>query len=574
VYNIAQLNIELPDGRVITEPHHEWARHHIRWRWLMDSYEGGEAYRTAVYSYDVRGYPVHNLIRHKREYPDPRQFPANGSLAYDRPKGTDQYAAAGDNDDYQLRLARTPVPTYVSEVMETHLSEIFSKEIDRESKSKLIEDWWRNVDGRGTKIDDFMADTIAPFLLVLGQLDLYCDHPKAPDGEVISTRADVARLNLDGVIASYILPDNMLWWTLNNDGTYLECLVQEHRDKPLTKRDSRQVRDNDALECVYRYWSSTEWRLYDKDSNFLESQSHPFGRVPIARVFDRRRPRTKNVGLPRYETVAELQREFYNRDSELILSDTLQAHPLIQGPEDYVQSDGTMPIGPGWLLPMKKDAGSGSYTGFEIIEFPKGGAESIRENLDRLRDRIDREAMLTKPAGAAGTSANTVAQSGISKQLDQKGGNKLLAKIAAVLESTEEALVKLALLVAGDGTIDEAAIESTTISYPREFDLVTSGELSNDLIQFQAILSQSGDIPETEHELLCRLVRLMLPGLPDDDYTEFDSEIEDFLATKVKEKQQMAEMGALPISLNPRGMIDERQQPNQPATASGEPATS
>ena len=35
----------------------------------------------------------------------------------------------------------------------------------------------------------------------------------------------------------------------------------------------------------------------------------------------RRRPRCRNIGLPRYEAIGELQREYYNRDSELILSD-------------------------------------------------------------------------------------------------------------------------------------------------------------------------------------------------------------------------------------------------------------
>ena len=87
---------------------------------------------------------------------------------------------------------------------------------------------------------------------------------------------------------------------------------------------------------------------------------HPFGRVPIVRLFDRRRPRCRNVGLPRYESIAEIQREFYNRDSELILSDTTQAHPLLQGPEDYVQADGTVPIGPNWLLPKKKNSAGAS----------------------------------------------------------------------------------------------------------------------------------------------------------------------------------------------------------------------
>ena len=64
---------------------------------------------------------------------------------------------------------------------------------------------------------------------------------------------------------------------------------------------------------------------------------HNFGRVPIVRLIDLKKHRTRNVGKSRYEAIAEYQREFYNRDSELILSDTLQAHPFLSGPGRLLQ---------------------------------------------------------------------------------------------------------------------------------------------------------------------------------------------------------------------------------------------
>src|SRR4051795_10593373 len=59
---------------IISRRHPEWREHHLRWRWMLDSLEGGERYRQAVYGYDHRGLPVRNLIRHKREYPDLREL--------------------------------------------------------------------------------------------------------------------------------------------------------------------------------------------------------------------------------------------------------------------------------------------------------------------------------------------------------------------------------------------------------------------------------------------------------------------------------------------------------------------
>jgi hypothetical protein len=500
--------------KIIDRRHPEWRLHHVRWRWLLDSWEGGEAYRQAVYGYDVRGIPVRNLIRHKREYPDPRD--ASFSLYTGRPAGTDPYVAAAD-DDYELRLARTPVPTFVAEAVEVHLARIYAREVVREGP-KALRDWWSDVDGLGTPIDQWMADTIAPLLLVLGQLDLCFDHPPVPDGETIETRADEIRLRLGSCVASYILPENMLWWQLDRQGRYVECLVGEPQEDGTT---------------FYRHWTSSGSTLYDAKGNLVRQTPHRFGRVPIVRVFDRKRPRCRNIGLPRYESIAELQREFYNRDSELILSDTTQAHPLLQGPEDYVQPDGTVPIGPSWLLPKKKNAqgSSATYEAFEVLEFPKGGADSLRSNKADLRDSVDRAAMLVKPAGAAGSGGSVVSQSGLSKRLDHAAGNDLLSKIAAMLGRAERQAAALAMVVISDGQIDQdpTPLADIRVDYPREFDLDTAEELAAATAKFQQILAAAGHAPRTEGRLLRRLVRLMLPGADDRDYEALDAEISAYL---------------------------------------------
>lgn len=512
--------IALPDGRRIDHPHPEWAAHHLRWRWLLDSWEGGEAYRTAVYGYDPRGMPVRNLVRHKREYPssfDP------GASTSGRPFGTDQAHQATD-DDYELRRARAPVPMFVAEAAETHLSRIFSREVQREGPPKLAA-WWRDVDGQGSTIDDWMVGTVAPLLLVLGQLDIIIDHPPRAGDEEVRTRADELRMGLDGCVASHILPENLVWWRLDRRGRYAECLIREVHDEG---------------GAAWRYWNAESWTLYDPSGKVAAGPvPHPFGRVPIIRLFDRKRPRCENVGMPRYESIAEIQREYYNRDSELILSDTTQAHPLLQGPEDYVKADGAVPIGPNWLLPKKRNSqgGSVSYEGFDVVEFPKDGAESIRWNKADLRDAADRAALLLKPAGAAGTNGSTVSQSGVSKRLDQAAGNDLLGKIAGALGRAERKVADLALLVMGDGRVSAEDRESVRIQYPTSFDLFTGSELAETVGRFQSVLTAAGNAPKTESELLGKLVRLMLPGLDDERYREFDAEIDGHLGLSPDETE-------------------------------------
>ncbi len=215
--------------------------------------------------------------------------------------------------------------------------------------------------------------------------------------------------------------------------------------------------------------------------------------MPIVRVFDRRKPRCRNIGQSRYEGIAERQREYYNRDSELILSDTTQAHPLLQGPEDFVQADGTIPIGPSWLLPKKKNTqgGSATYEGFDVVDFPKEGAESIRRNKADLRDDVDRDSALVRPTGRDGA-----AQSGLAKMLDHSDGNNRLAKIAKVLARVEQAAAELALTVLGDGPPDPADLSAIAIAYPTDFDLFTATDVAAAAADFQALSPAPGPCPK------------------------------------------------------------------------------
>jgi len=572
------------DGKIIVERRHvDWLEHQIRWRWLLDSYEGGDRYRNAVYGPDRRGLPTRNLFRHKREYPDPQQFPqvyqgfagflgmANsqtqdtGYGPYPGMIGADPAATAQD-DDYELRRSRTPVPEFVAEAVEIHLSKVYDQEVSRDGPDDLKE-WWDDVDGKGTPIDDWMCQTLAPLLLVLGCIDVCLDHPAAPPGEAINTRADELRLGLDKCVAAYILPENMVWWRLDAAGRYLECLVREYQnpaDRVDTDKNGNAINPNDAGNLGeawrrnyvrYRLWSATESILFNYDgSEILDRVAHPYGRVPIVRLIDQPKHRTPHVGKSRYEAIAEYQREYYNRDSELILSDTLQAHPFLSGPEDFCKADNTLSVGPGYLLPKKKNPENGTYTGFDYVSPPKDPAESLRKNKSDLVEMKDRRACLTKPAGAAGAGASTVSQSGVSKQLDAQSGNKLLTSIAKSLARAERFLGEYALLVLG-GPASKSEIrnpksetEEIRVVYPARFELFSASELIDGGTKLQVMIEAAGEAPKVESMLIRSIVRQLVLGLTDDEYSALDSEIDTVLETKARIKEEHREMGDAGIS--------------------------
>ncbi len=582
-YSAAQVvapEDEIDGETVIRRRHIDFLQHQIRWRWLLDSYEGGDRYRNAVYGPDRKGLPCRNLFRHRREYPDPQQFPVVyggfvGGLAatsgetqnlgfgpYPGMLGADSAATAQD-DDYELRRARTPVPEFVAEAVEIHLSKVYDQEVTRDGPADLVE-WWKDVDGRGTPIDDWMRETIAPLLLVLGCLDVCLDFPAVPPGEIIRTRADEIRLGLDKCVAAYILPENMVWWRCDKAGRYVECLVREYQDpsdridvdsrgEPLDCEGRGEISEAWRKNYVrFRYWKSDESILFSYDGEILERLPHSFGRVPIVRLIDLKKHRTPSIGKSRYEAIAELQREYYNRDSELILSDTLQAHPLLSGPEDYCKADNTLSIGPGYVLPKKKNSESGAYEGWEYTSPPKDPAASLRTNKQDLIDMKDRRACLTKPAGSAAGSGGgqggwTVAQSGVSKQLDAAAGHKLLASIAKSLARAERFIAEYALLVLRRQPVTASERETIRVIYPARFELFSASELIDGLTRMQQSFKQAGTAPQTEGLGYKSIIRQLLLGLPDEEYAALDHEIDSILATKSKDK---------PSELAPAGISD------------------
>ena len=405
---------ESTTGReIVSRRHGDWNEHQIRWRFFLDSYEGGDRYRQAVYGSDRKGLPIRNLLRHRREYPDPQEFPTiysgwvgassmqnDGSTAmgvgagpWPGMIGADPGATAQD-DDYEMRRARTPVPEFVAEAIGIHLGKLYDQEVDREGPPDVTT-WWEDVDGKGTNIDDFMRETVGPLLLALGNLDLIFDHPRAPKGEKIVTRADEQQFGLDACIVSYIMPENVLWWRLDAADRYAEVLIREYVDAAdrADKDEKGNAIDPEGKSAAseewrrnyvqYRHWNATESVLYSYDgSEVIESLPHRYGKVPIVRLIDQKKHRTNTVGKCRNEKVAELQRAYYNLDSELALNIVLQGHPYLSGPLRYLKAEETISVGPAYVLPKYYNPDTGTVEEWSYVAPTNDPTEAMRQNLE------------------------------------------------------------------------------------------------------------------------------------------------------------------------------------------------
>lgn len=558
-------------AKLIRLRHPEYEEHQRRWRFLQDSLEGGNRYRYANYvdpPLDAGGGPTTPWYANSSSFgPSPGPIdPTTGQpqrvfygvkVEANLIPHLSETTVAGA-ELYALRLERTPVPTLLPRAVRKHLGRIYGREVARIGPPDL-EAWWKDVDGTGRDIDQYMRETVAPLLLVLGQLDLCFDHPPPPEGAAVASQADVRRYGLDGCVIGYILPENLPWWRLDpRTRRYAECLVFER----------------DEAGCRWRHWTAEESNAYDLDGEWVGglSRAHPFGRVPIERFFAGRKARCGNVGQSAFEAVAELQREKYNKDSEIVLADVFSSHPTLQGPEEMVTggTDGDqVAVGPGKVLPKKKDMGANgnvTYEGWEYVEAKMAGIDALRQHAQDVADEADREASLLKPAGQSGRS--TTAQSGISKQMDEREANDVLADEAQKLADCEVGVGRWVLAVRADGRTSEADVESVRVVYPKQFNLATATDLMELVVGLQGSAVDDGRFPLTKAEALKRAVHAQFVGVTDDDMKAFDDEIDAEYEALAADKAQQAEAGAaLAAEGTPFGPDNPPPDPNVSAAA-------
>ena len=536
-------------SKLVNRRHPEWVELQRHWRWLADSLEGGDRYSHADYLLDPVQDAMADAASRDQNWPNLFQYPTKGNgidplsgdaigpvygqismrnlIPHLSETGTD------GQDLYVMRRSRTPVPRLTERAVSRHIAKVFAKEIVREGPPQ-VEQWWANVDGRGASVDDWVQFDAGPLFLTLGMYDLLFDHPPAPDGAQVNSRADLRELGLDACVVKLTPPESTTWWVLERDGiTYSEVVIF----------DRYGASDSGPL---YWHWTDTDVRAYRSNGVEIEAlaRDHAFGRVPMVRCFDRRLMRTTHCGRSRYAGVADLQRAVYNLRSELTLGDVQQSHALLQGPEDYCQSGDAIPTGPGGILPMKRTQ-SGGYQAWSFVDPPKGAQSATRDHVQDYQDEADRDAALAKPAGQ--TTGSTVSQSGISKIADSEDGNKLLAAVSTALQRFETAAAKMALVVLTDGQAKPAVLDQIKVTYPRQFDLDSLSDVAQAIDNIQRATAQAGALPLTEAELLKRAAMLALPGLSPEKTEAILAEIDAFAAEagrREEDKPTPAEMAA------------------------------
>jgi hypothetical protein len=427
--------------------------------------------------------------------------------------------------DFENRKAQARYHNYYRALVNIYVRHVFRATINREAKAlPELEQWWTNVDGAGTSINNFMMRG-AKLALAAGLAGALVDkEPKAPTGP---SKAD----DTAAVIASWFAAPSIVDWDLRaGELIAVKLLEAKPRESILEPVDEG---DDSAQTLI---WTEDAWVRMDSEANVIsqsgENGAEGVGMVPLAIV--RPDPSSEHPflghGLGGDGKVFQALLNRCSEEDEVLRSQAFSVLTVDVGKDGDVAAAKTQignDIGTTRALVLQ---GAADY-----ITPDMGAPEQIRTNIEFLIREIYRMAHVTYAKDSAD------AESADSIRLQHTELNEMLASLATVLQDTEKQMAKFwyAWTHPGDrATVDAAFAEAAiTIQYSHEFFIA---DLMEELDKWAAAVKLDLGL-EFEHYAKKRVLEQLAPGLDEPTKKKIHAEIEGMEANRDK---AMAEMQA------------------------------
>jgi hypothetical protein len=353
------------------------------WRYLLESYLGGEEYRKAGH-----------LTRYQLE----------------------------TDGEYQARLRTTPLENHCASVVSVYNSFLFRRSPDREFMSIAavpeLDPFLWNCDMDGRNFDQFMKDT-STWSSVFGH------------AWVLMVKPDIGALSRADEIAAGVRPYLTLltplvvtdWsYTRSANGSYQLSYFKYVED---VNGDVRTIRE----------WWTDRIRTFTvnaKDRTVIQDITEPngLGKIPAVCVYNGRST-VRGIGVSDITDIADAQKFIYNATSEVEQSIRMNTHPsLVKTPETQAG------IGAGSLIHMPEnlDPGLKPY----LLEFNGGSVQSIYQAIEHAIDSIDK---MANTGAVRATQSRTL--SGIAMETEFQLLNARLSEKGDLLEIAEEGVWQL-----------------------------------------------------------------------------------------------------------------------------------
>lgn len=354
-----------------------------RWKYLLESYLGGEEYRRAKH-----------LTRYQLE----------------------------TEAEYNARLKATPLENHCQSVIAVYNSFLFREEPDRDYGSITnmpeLEDFLNDADMDGRSLNAFMKD-VSTWASVFGHCFIMISKPDVG----ATTRADEVALGVRPYV-SLLTPMVVLdWqWKRSPSGRYELVYLKYVED---INGDVRTIKE----------WSPTQiiTSTVNTEKDMIEEQIvevNGLGKIPVVIAYNGRSI-VRGIGVSDITDIADAQRFIYNATCECEQSIRLDSHPsLVKTPETQAG------IGAGSLIHMPEnlDPGLKPY----LLEFSGASVESIYSAINHTIDAIDK---MANTGAVRATESRTM--SGVAMETEFQLLNARLSEKADNLELAEEQMWKI-----------------------------------------------------------------------------------------------------------------------------------
>jgi len=367
------------------------------WKYLLESYLGGEDYRRAGH-----------LTRYQLE----------------------------TDGEYAARLRSTPLENHCKSVISVYNSFLFRECPERDFCSianlSELEDYLDDADLDGRSLDSFMKD-VSTWASVFGHAWVVMTKPNV--GAI--TRADEVAAGVRPYVSVFTPLSILDWsWARGSNGRYsLDYL--------------KYVEDVNGEITIVKQWTpelitTTTINMTENKIKDEIIEINGLGRIPAVIAYSSRST-VRGLGISDINDIADAQRFIYNNTSEVEQSVRLDSHPsLVKTPETQAG------IGAGSLIHMPEnlDPGLKPY----ILEFSGASVTAIYESIKHTIESIDK---MANTGSVRMTESRTM--SGVAMETEFQLLNARLSEKADNLELCEEQLWDLWCAYMGytwDGSVE------------------------------------------------------------------------------------------------------------------------
>lgn len=356
-----------------------YSRYEQRWQFLMDSYQGGDAYRNGAY-----------LQRYTLE----------------------------KDSEYNLRLQNVPLDNQSRGVVNLYTSFLFRTAPKRDfaqlENNLVIENMLEDADLDGRNMNAFMRD-VSTWSQVFGHVWICVAKPSVG----AQSLAEEIALNARPYLSLYTPLAVTDWaWQQQPNGAYSLSYIKV----------VEEINGNEdkVVEWTKEFIVITTIDKVKKTATNYEVLPNELGRLPFICAYAERSP-VRGIGQSTIDDIADQQRMIYNELAEVYDSIRLDTHPsLVATVETNVQGAAAGQV---ITMPESLDPNLKPY----VLQFQGGQIDKIYLSIENRRKIIDGMANV-----GSVRATETREMSGIAIETEFQLLNARLSSIADGLELAEE----------------------------------------------------------------------------------------------------------------------------------------